>query len=83
MQQNPAASDIYRTYGVIIAWYESLNGVHRQPSKGLTVHRQPSTMQVKINRQKASRCLKSNYFCDLDGIPAPKEFLNWENQFSC
>ena len=37
-------------------------------------------MQFKINRQKVSRCLCSD---DLDGIPAPKEFLNWKNQFSC
>ena len=29
----------------------------------LTVHRQPSTMQVKINRQKVSKCFKFHYFC--------------------
>ena len=39
-------------------------------------------MQIKIKRQKVSRCFKSHYFADLHGIPTPKEFLNWENQFS-
>ena len=60
-------------YGAIICLY----GVNRQPSNGLTV-------QVKINRQNVSRCFKSHYIsADLHGIPAPKEFLNWENQLSC
>ena len=29
----------------------------------LTVHSQPSKTQVKINRQKVSKCFKFHYFC--------------------
>ena len=60
---------------------QSSNGltIHRQPSKDVIFNRQPPKMQFKINRQKVSRCFKSYYY----GIPAPKEFLNWKNQFSC
>ena len=28
---------------------EGLNGVYRQPSKGLKINRQPAKMEVKIN----------------------------------
>ena len=61
---------------------QSSNGltIHCKPSKDVIFNRQQPKMQFKINRQKVSRCLCSD---DLDGIPAPKEFLNWKNQFSC
>ena len=62
----------------------SSNGLtihHRQPSKDVIFNRQPPKMQSKINRQKVSRCLNLTISADLDGIPAPKEFLNWKNQY--
>ena len=63
---------------------QSSNGLtihHRQPSKDVIFNRQPPKMQSKINRQKVSRCLNLTISADLDGIPAPKEFLNWKNQY--
>ena len=34
---------------------EGLNGVYRQPSKGLKINRQPAKMEVKINLRKVSK----------------------------
>ena len=44
---------------------------------------QPSKMQVKINRQKVSSVSNLTISAYLHGLPAPKEFINWKNQFSC
>ena len=62
--------------------------VSRQTAWQFTVNRQPST----VNRQQCRLRLTVKKFqdisnltisADLNGIPAPKEFLNWENHFSC
>ena len=67
--------------------YEGLNGVYRQPSKGLkkyiffTVNRQKCKL-LEINHQNVSKYLKSHTIsADLHVIPAPGEFLIWKNQF--
>ena len=67
--------------------YEGLNGVYRQPSKGLkkffffTVNRQKCKL-LEINHQNVSKYLKSHTISvDLHVISAPGEFLIWKNQF--
>ena len=64
MQQNLGACDIFVAQGAMIclALRSLYQYIYRQPSNGLTIHRQPSKRQVKINRQKVSRCFKSHYF---------------------
>ena len=43
---------------------EGLNGVYRQPSKGLKINRQPAKMEVKINGIPVPRELlnRKNHF---------------------
>ena len=36
--------------------------INRQQSRKVILYRQPSKMQIKINRQKVSRYFKSHYF---------------------
>ena len=94
MQQNPGACDIFIALNgaiICLAWKSQWGLVYRQSSNGLAIHRQPSKnvifniqpskMQFKINRQKGVSNLTIS--ADLDGFPAPKEFLNWKNLFSC
>ena len=44
-ESDPGACDIF-VFGSLwrnkFAWHEGLNGVYRQPSNSLTIHRQPS-----------------------------------------
>ena len=65
--------------------------VGRPTAWQFTVSRQ-KMLYATVNRQKCSLRLTVKNFlgvsnltisADLDGIPAPKEFLNWKNQFSC
>ena len=65
--------------------------VSRPTAWQFTVSRQ-KMLYSTVNRQKYSLRLTVKKFlgvsnltvsADLDGIPAPKEFLNWKNQFSC
>ena len=65
--------------------------VRRPTAWQFTVSRQ-KMLYSTVNRQKCSLRLTVKKFlgvsnltisADLDGIPAPKEFLNWKNQFSC
>ena len=83
MQQNPGASDIFRSL-----WRNNLPGM--KVSMGFIVSRQ-TALRFTVNRQQCRLRLTVKTFqgvsnltisADLDGIPAPKEFLNWENQFS-
>ena len=62
---------------------------------GFSVSRQTAyqfTIYLTFNRQKCSLRLTVKMFqgvsnltvsADLHGSPAPKEFLNWKDQFSC
>ena len=66
----------------------NLNGfiVNRQPSKKVIFYGQfRQKCEVNINRQNVSKYFNSNFTisADLHGILAPKEFLNWKNQFLC
>ena len=54
--------NIFVAYGAIICLVWRSRWGYRQPSNGLTIYRQPSKMQVKIIRQKVSKCFKSLKF---------------------
>ena len=41
---------------------EGLNGVFRQPSKGLKINRQPAKMEVRINLRKVSKYFNLTIF---------------------
>ena len=81
------------TYGATICLVSRsqwvLPSVVQQPDNS------PSTVKrcyIQVNRQKCSLRLTVKKFrgvsnltisADLDGAPAPKEFLNWKKTFSC
>ena len=81
-------------YGAIIClvWRSQRSfTVSRQTAWQFTVSRQ-KMLYSTVNRQKCSLRLTLKKFlgisnlsisAELDGIPAPKDFLNWKNQFSC
>ena len=77
MQQNPGASDIFRRL-----WCNNLPGmkvsmgfiVSRQTAKQFTVNRQQCRLRLTVRKFQGVSNLTIS--ADLDGIPAPKEFLN-------
>ena len=87
MQQNLGACDILVAYSVIFSlagrshwgWPAKQFTVHCQKMLYLTVNRLNCRLRLNVKFQSVSNL---NISADLHGIPAPKEFLNWENQFS-
>ena len=55
--------------------------VSRQKAQKLTVNRQKCRLRLNVKKLQSISNLTTS--ADKHGIPAPEEFLNWKNQFSC
>ena len=85
MQQNPGAWDIFVAYGAIICLASKskwcLSSVVQRPDNSPSSVKKCYICSSTVKKYQGVSNLTIS--ANLDGIPAPREFLNSKNQFSC